>query len=376
MSAQAEAASRGAAVCRAVRRRRRRRPGRARHLAARAQGLEGRADRELDAQLAAAPETAAARALAAARRRRTTNSAASRSRPISPRRGGAGLYQRLVVAARRRPARAIGCSRPARLAGGSIVVVNRGFVPKGVRTRRRARRAARPAWSRSSASMRWPEQRGSSRRRMSRQEPLVRARSGRDGRGEELGRRCAVLRRSGGAARARRLAEGRPLKPSLPNNHLQYAVTWFGLALVILIAAVFFCASPAARRSRHNSLIIHNNRPRQRFPCETPAHHYCLPQQPQDHVRCATFPPGARPLRSASSMSRSPGLARDGGLYVPESWPRFQRRADRRACRAALCGSRLRDRAPVRRRHHSRTPISRAWRTRPTARSAIRRSRR
>src|SRR5438552_2642025 len=31
-----------------------------------------------------------------------------------------------------------------------------------------------------------------------------------------------------------------PLKPALPNRHLEYAVTWYGLALVILIAALFF----------------------------------------------------------------------------------------------------------------------------------------
>lgn len=31
-----------------------------------------------------------------------------------------------------------------------------------------------------------------------------------------------------------------PLRAALPNNHLQYAVTWYGLALVIFVAAVFF----------------------------------------------------------------------------------------------------------------------------------------
>ena len=36
------------------------------------------------------------------------------------------------------------------------------------------------------------------------------------------------------------LPKAGPLKASLPNNHLQYAVTWYGLAAVILIAALFF----------------------------------------------------------------------------------------------------------------------------------------
>jgi cytochrome oxidase assembly protein ShyY1 len=34
-----------------------------------------------------------------------------------------------------------------------------------------------------------------------------------------------------------------PLKASLPNNHLQYAVTWYGLAIVTFIAALFFWRS-------------------------------------------------------------------------------------------------------------------------------------
>ena len=32
------------------------------------------------------------------------------------------------------------------------------------------------------------------------------------------------------------------------------------------------------------------------------------------------------------------GLARDGGLYVPETWPRLTPRGDRRLRRAALRG--------------------------------------
>ncbi|MEA2930653.1 MAG: surfeit locus 1 family protein, partial [Hyphomicrobiales bacterium] len=31
-----------------------------------------------------------------------------------------------------------------------------------------------------------------------------------------------------------------PLKVNLPNNHLQYAVTWYGLALVLLVASLIF----------------------------------------------------------------------------------------------------------------------------------------
>ena len=39
------------------------------------------------------------------------------------------------------------------------------------------------------------------------------------------------------------LPKAGPIKPALPNNHLQYAVTWYGLALVMLVAAGFFVAA-------------------------------------------------------------------------------------------------------------------------------------
>ena len=46
------------------------------------------------------------------------------------------------------------------------------------------------------------------------------------------------------------------------------------------------------------------------------------------------------------------GLARDGGLYVPETWPRLVARDDRRLRRPALCRGGGRGDPPVRRRHH------------------------
>ena len=70
------------------------------------------------------------------------------------------------------------------------------------------------------------------------------------------------------------------------------------------------------------------------------------------------------------------GLARDGGLYVPETWPRLDRANHRRLCRPALCRSRGRGDPAVRRRPDRRCATSRAWRARPTAPSAIRRWRR
>ena len=123
-------------------------------------------------------------------------------------------------------------------------------------------RAGRPAGSRDARAgqpsgvvdivgvMRWPEQRGQF---TPPDEPAKSLWFARDpaamAAGEEMGHGRAVLRRSGGAAAAPGgLPKVGPLKASLPNNHLQYAVTWYGLALVILIAASVLLARAAARR--------------------------------------------------------------------------------------------------------------------------------
>ena len=70
------------------------------------------------------------------------------------------------------------------------------------------------------------------------------------------------------------------------------------------------------------------------------------------------------------------GLARDGGLYVPETWPRLEPPtilgfAGRPYAEVAVEVIRL-----FHRRFDRARPISPAWRARPTAPSAIPRSRR
>ena len=96
-------------------------------------------------------------------------------------------------------------------------------------------------------AMRWPEPPGWFVAAQHLAGSLVRARSPGDGRGQGLGRGRAVLYRAGGAGAARRRAQARePLKVNLPNNHLQYALTWFGLAAVLL--AVFAAWVLARRR--------------------------------------------------------------------------------------------------------------------------------
>ena len=67
------------------------------------------------------------------------------------------------------------------------------------------------------------------------------------------------------------------------------------------------------------------------------------------------------------------GLARDGGLYVPETLAAAFAGGDRRLRRPALCRGGGRGDPAVRRRHASPKPTCRGWRARPTARSGIRR---
>jgi surfeit locus 1 family protein len=133
---------------------------------------------------------------------------------------------------------------PARLADGSLVIVNRGFVPEGKQDP-----ATRPQGQPHGVvevvgATRWPEPRG-----------LFTP-------NDAPGKNLWFVRDPAAIAAAKGwhdiapfyidqeappapggLPKVGPLKPSLPNNHLQYAVTWYGLALVTLISGILFvCA--------------------------------------------------------------------------------------------------------------------------------------
>ena len=93
---------------------------------------------------------------------------------------------------------------PARLPGGGTVVVNRGFVPEGARTRARARRGRFAGPVEIVGVLRPPEARGLfTPADNPEQEPVVRARPPCHGGGQDLGVGRAVLRRSG-SCRCRR----------------------------------------------------------------------------------------------------------------------------------------------------------------------------
>jgi len=131
---------------------------------------------------------------------------------------------------------------PARLLGGSIVIVNRGFVPEG---RQDPKTRPLPAGVVDIVGvMRWPEQRGTftpqdepARGLWFARDPAAMAAA------KNWGNVALFYVDQEAPLPAGGLPKAGPLKASLPNNHLQYAVTWYGLALVILIAATFFWRS-------------------------------------------------------------------------------------------------------------------------------------
>ena len=123
---------------------------------------------------------------------------------------------------------------PARLAGGSIVLVNRGFVPADRKDPGSAPKARRTALSMSSVCCAGPRRAIPSRRPTIRKKMsgfcAIRIRSpiSRNGRPQ---RHSILIRKS-----RRRPAAGQnraSSKSHLPDDHLQYAITWFGLALAL-----------------------------------------------------------------------------------------------------------------------------------------------
>jgi len=133
---------------------------------------------------------------------------------------------------------------PARLSGGSLVVVNRGFVPEG-RQDATTRAEGEPEGVVDIVGvMRWPEPRGTF---TPNDEPQKSLWFVRDPAAMAAAKNWGTIapfyidqeapQAEGGLPRVG------PLKVNLPNNHLQYAVTWYGLAAVLLVASLLFLRS-------------------------------------------------------------------------------------------------------------------------------------
>jgi len=135
---------------------------------------------------------------------------------------------------------------PAELAGGGVVVVNRGFVPEG----QQDRTTHAPPADRVDlvGALRWPEPRGlfAPKDDPARDLYFVRdhlAMAQAKGWGNVAPFYLELETSTGALPRAGRLT------PTLRNEHLQYALTWFGLAIVL--AAVFAFWLRSRRRDMH-----------------------------------------------------------------------------------------------------------------------------
>jgi surfeit locus 1 family protein len=133
---------------------------------------------------------------------------------------------------------------PARLSDGSLVVVNRGFVPEGKQDPSTRSEGQPHGVVEVVGAMRWPEGRGMftpndqpSKNLWFARDPAAIA----DAKGWGAIASFYIDQQAPPAPGG--LPKVGPLKPTLPNNHLQYAVTWYGLALVMLISGIVFLRS-------------------------------------------------------------------------------------------------------------------------------------
>jgi surfeit locus 1 family protein len=128
---------------------------------------------------------------------------------------------------------------PARLTGGSLVVVNRGFGPEG---RQRAGTRAEgqlPGVVDLVGALRWPEARGmftpadqaGKNLWFVRDHEAIAAAKG-------WGAVAPFFIEQEAPAAPGGLPQAGRIQPNLPDNHLQYAVTWYGLALVLIVIFV------------------------------------------------------------------------------------------------------------------------------------------
>jgi surfeit locus 1 family protein len=127
---------------------------------------------------------------------------------------------------------------PARLAGGSVLIVNRGFVPEGRQDPNSRPGGAMPGTIDIVGAMRWPDRGWFTPN----DEPAKNLWFARDP--------AAIAAAKGlGAIAPFYVEEETPVPPgglpqpgrlavNLPDNHLQYAVTWYGLALVLAVVFI------------------------------------------------------------------------------------------------------------------------------------------
>ncbi len=136
---------------------------------------------------------------------------------------------------------------PARLAGGSVVMVNRGFVPQARRDAASRAEGRTPGVVDIVGAIRWPEPRGLF---APKDDPKANVWYTRDPVAMAVWKNIAGIAPFYIDQEEPESAGGLPkpgrLQVQLPNNHLQYALTWFALAGVLL--AVFVIWAIGRRR--------------------------------------------------------------------------------------------------------------------------------
>jgi len=130
---------------------------------------------------------------------------------------------------------------PARLAGGSVIVINRGFVPEGKQNPDPRREGQPRGVTEIVGAMRWPEPRGLFTPNDTPAKNLWFVRDpGAIAAAKGWGAAAPFYIDQEAPPAPGGLPRVGPLQPSLPNNHLQYAITWYGLALVTVISGILF----------------------------------------------------------------------------------------------------------------------------------------
>jgi surfeit locus 1 family protein len=133
---------------------------------------------------------------------------------------------------------------PARLSDGAIVFVNRGFVPEGRQDPATRRQGEFSGLLAITGIMRWPDPHGFF---MPRDDPAHKLFFARDpgaiARAENLGVVAPFYIEQEAPRPLGGLPSPATLRVNLPNNHLQYAVTWYALAAGLLAVFTLFALS-------------------------------------------------------------------------------------------------------------------------------------
>jgi len=130
---------------------------------------------------------------------------------------------------------------PLRRPDGTLVLVNRGFVPEGKQDPKTRPQGQPSGVVEITGALRWPEPRSSFTPADAPEKGLWFARdpaSMAKAKHWDISAPFYVDQEAPQAPGG--LPKAGPLKAAMPNRHLEYAVTWYGLGLVILVAAVFF----------------------------------------------------------------------------------------------------------------------------------------